>query len=152
MEQSPSWQANSHWDSQEFLRILWNPFITLFTRSSHLSFSWTSSIQSTHFHSISLKFIVTLSSHLRLHLSRGLFPFRFSHLSHACYMPRLYQPPWFNHPNNTLWTYKLRSSSLCSLLQPPATFSPLGPNILLSTLFSNILSPSRSVRDQVSHP
>jgi hypothetical protein len=32
--------------------------------------------------------------------------------------------------------YKLRSSSLCSLLQPPATSSHLGPNILI-TLFSN---------------
>jgi hypothetical protein len=34
--------------------------------------------------------------------------------------------------------YKLWSSSLCSLLQPPATSSHLlGPNILLSTLFSS---------------
>jgi hypothetical protein len=30
--------------------------------------------------------------------------------------------------------YKLWSSSLCSLLQPPATSSLLGPNILLSIL------------------
>jgi hypothetical protein len=43
---------------------------------------------------------------------------------------------------------------LCSLLHFPVTSSLLGPNILLSTLFSNILSPcfSLSVRDQVSHP
>jgi hypothetical protein len=49
--------------------------------------------------------------------------------------------------------YKLRSSSLCSLLQPPATSSLLGPNILFSTLFSNTLNlcSSLSVRDQVSH-
>jgi hypothetical protein len=33
--------------------------------------------------------------------------------------------------------YKLCSSSLCSFLQPPVTSSLLGPNILLSTLFSN---------------
>jgi hypothetical protein len=33
-------------------------------------------------------------------------------------------------------------------------FSPFGPNILLSTLFSNTLSPCSyfNVRDQVSHP
>jgi hypothetical protein len=31
--------------------------------------------------------------------------------------------------------YRLRISSLCSLLQPPATSSLLGPNILLSTCF-----------------
>jgi len=37
-------------------------------------------------------------------------------------------------------------------LRQPATSSLLGPNILLSTLFSNSLSlyPSLSVRDQVS--
>jgi hypothetical protein len=32
--------------------------------------------------------------------------------------------------------YKSRSSSLCSFLHPPVTSSLLGPNILLSTLFS----------------
>jgi hypothetical protein len=33
--------------------------------------------------------------------------------------------------------YKLWSSSLCSYLQFPVTSSLFGPNILLSTLFSN---------------
>jgi hypothetical protein len=43
--------------------------------------------------------------------------------------------------------HKLWSSSLCSLLQSPATSSPLGPNILLSILFSYTLNlcPSLSV-------
>jgi hypothetical protein len=43
---------------------------------------------------------------------------------------------------------------LCSFLHYPFTSSLLGPNILLSTLFSNALSlcPSLNVRDQVSHP
>jgi hypothetical protein len=36
--------------------------------------------------------------------------------------------------------YKLWRSSLCSLLQPPATTSLLGTNILLSALFSNTLT------------
>jgi hypothetical protein len=50
--------------------------------------------------------------------------------------------------------YKLRNSSLCSFLQPPVTLSLFGPNILLSTLFSNTVSlcTSLNVRDQVSHP
>jgi hypothetical protein len=49
--------------------------------------------------------------------------------------------------------YKLWSSSLCSLLQPPAS-SLSGPHILLSTLFSNTLSLCSSfiVRDQVPCP
>ncbi|PNF36818.1 hypothetical protein B7P43_G09612, partial [Cryptotermes secundus] len=50
--------------------------------------------------------------------------------------------------------YKLRSSSLCSFLQPPVTSSLFGPNILLNTLFSNTLNlcSSLNVRDQLSHP
>jgi len=50
--------------------------------------------------------------------------------------------------------YKLRSSSLCSLIHSPTTSSLLGPNILLSNLFSNTLNLCflLSVRDQVSHP
>jgi hypothetical protein len=50
--------------------------------------------------------------------------------------------------------YRSLSSSLCSLLHSPVTPSLLGPNIPLSTLFSNTLSlcSSLSVRDQVSHP
>ena len=45
------------------------------------------------------------------------------------------------------------SSSLCSLLHSPVTSSLLGQNILLNTLFSNILSflSSRNINDQVSH-
>ena len=47
-----------------------------------------------------------------------------------------------------------QSSSLCSFLHSPVTSSLLGPNILLSALFSNTLSlrPSVIVSDQVSHP
>jgi hypothetical protein len=50
--------------------------------------------------------------------------------------------------------YRSLRSSLCSLLHSPVPSSLLGPNILLSTLFSNTLSlcSSLSVRDQVSHP
>jgi hypothetical protein len=45
--------------------------------------------------------------------------------------------------------YKLWSSSLCSFLQSPVISSLLGPNILLSTLFSNTFSlcTSFNVRD-----
>jgi len=50
--------------------------------------------------------------------------------------------------------YKLWCSSLCSLLQPLTSPSLLGPNIPLSTLFSNTLIPwsSLKMRDQVSYP
>jgi hypothetical protein len=50
--------------------------------------------------------------------------------------------------------YKLWSSPLCNLLHSPVTSSLLGPNIPLSTLFSNTpsLCSSLNVRDQVSRP
>jgi hypothetical protein len=49
--------------------------------------------------------------------------------------------------------YKLRSPSLCSLPQPPATSSLLGLNIFLNTLFSQTvdLCSSFGMRHQVSH-
>jgi hypothetical protein len=50
--------------------------------------------------------------------------------------------------------YKLRSSALCSLLQPRVTSSLMGPNIPLSTPSSNTLSlySSFHIRGQVWHP
>ena len=50
--------------------------------------------------------------------------------------------------------YREWSSLLCSLLHSPVTSSVLGPNILLSTLFSKTLSlhSSLSVSDQLSQP
>jgi len=50
--------------------------------------------------------------------------------------------------------YRPLSSLLCSLLHSPITSSLLGPNILLSTLFSYTLSLCTSliVSDQVLHP
>ena len=50
--------------------------------------------------------------------------------------------------------YRSFSSSLCSFVHSPVTSSHLGPNILLSILFSYTLSlrSSLNVGDQVSHP
>ena len=50
--------------------------------------------------------------------------------------------------------YRLLSSSFCSFLHSLVTLSLLGPNIILNTLFSNILNlrSSLNVSDQVSHP
>jgi hypothetical protein len=47
--------------------------------------------------------------------------------------------PWFVHLNNThyLLKYNFRSASLWSFHHPPAISSFLGPNTLLSTLFSD---------------
>jgi hypothetical protein len=58
-----------------------------------------------------------------------------------------------SHPNYIWWRVQVMKSSLCSPLQPPVTSSLFGPDILLSTLFSNTLSlrSSRKVRDEVLH-
>jgi hypothetical protein len=42
--------------------------------------------------------------------------------------------------------YTLWRSSLCNVLQPPVTSSLLGPNIFLSTLFSNTLYAKTSLK------
>jgi len=49
--------------------------------------------------------------------------------------------------------YKLLSPSLCSFLHPPVTSSLLGPNILLSTQFSNTLDicSSLTLKYQISY-
>jgi hypothetical protein len=46
--------------------------------------------------------------------------------------------------------YKVLNSSLCSLLHSHDTSALLGPNMLLSTLSSNIFN--LNVSDHVSHP
>jgi hypothetical protein len=95
---------------------------------------------------IYLRSILILSSHLRQNLTSGLF-------LHA------FQPICCTHFSSILMRatcpallilldliliifsedYTFLSYSLCNFLHPPATSSLLGPNILLSTLFSNIL-------------
>jgi hypothetical protein len=73
-------------------------------------------------------------------------------LVHAYYMPCPSHSPWLHLLIIHSDEYKLRSSSLCSFLQPPITSSLFSPTILLSTLFSNTLCSSLNVKDQVSHP
>ena len=75
MEHSP-WDSNRLSASQEIPRIFWNPKFHYHVHKCHchLSLSWTSSIQSTPTHPTSWRHILILSSHLRRHLPRGLFP------------------------------------------------------------------------------
>jgi hypothetical protein len=72
---------------------------------------------------------------------------------HVCCMSCSSHPPWLNHPNNIWWSIQVIKFLTVKTSQPPTTSSSLGPNFLLSTLFSHItVCSSPSVKDQVSHP
>ena len=103
-----------------------------------------------------------LSSHLRLGLPSDLFPSGFptKTLNTSLLAPIRATCPahliLLDFINREILgeKYRLLSSSLCSFLHSPVASSLLGPNILLSTIFSNTLSlrSSLNVSDQVSHP
>ena len=149
MEQSP-WEANRFSASQEIPAFYgtWR-FITAFTSARRLSLSWTNSIQSIPPHPISWKYALILSSHLRVGLPSGLLPSGFP--TKTLYMPLL-SPMRATCPSHLILDlitrtiglfgvqYRSLSTSLCILLHFPVTTSLLGPNILLSTLFSNTRS------------
>jgi hypothetical protein len=114
-----------------------------------------------HPHPTSPRSILILATRLRLGHSSDLFPYGFP--TNKLY-EFLFSPIRATCPANLIFLgliipiliseeYKSRSSSLCSFLYSPVASSLFGPNILLSTLFSNTLSLccSLNVRDHVSH-
>jgi hypothetical protein len=112
-------------------------------------------------HPVSPRSILISLTHLCLGLSSGLFPSGFptNYLYAFLFSPFLLHaqpsyPPALDDSNYTWQKHKSRSSSLCSFLHSPVTSSLFGPNILLSTLFSNTLSlhSSLNFKDQVLHP
>ena len=158
MEQIPSWEANRFSSSQEITHILWNPKFHYFIYKCLPSvLNRARSIQSMH-----TQPILILSYHPRLGLTSGLCPSRFP--TKTLYEPllsniALHVPSHLSLldliPRTLLGgEYRLLSSSLCNFLHSTLTSSLLGPNIVLSTLFSNtlILRSSLNMSDQDSHP
>jgi hypothetical protein len=90
-------------------------------------------------HAVSLRSILIPSSHLLLGLPSGVFPSGFPTKTFYNFLPSPMRPIC---PALLIfgYEYKLWSSLLCNFLHSPVTSSLLGPNILLSTLFSNVLS------------
>ena len=162
MEQSPSWEANWLSPSQEIPCILWNPKVCYCIHKCLPPVPILSQLHPVHTpHPISWRSILILSSHLFLGLPCVLFPSGFptttlytpllSPICAACcaHLILLHFITWTILSEQ----YRSLSSSLCSFLHSPVTLSLLGPNILLSSLFSNTLSllSSLNVSDQVSH-
>ena len=121
-------------------------FITAFTKDRHLPLSWATSIQSrppSHFLKIHLYIIFPFTP---WH-SKWNFPSDFS--TKPLYAPLL-SSNRATCPSHLIlldliiriifcWQHRSLSSSLCSFLYFPVTSSLVGPNILLSTQFSNTL-------------
>jgi hypothetical protein len=160
MEQRPSWEVNWSSATQGISRILWKLKVHYRVHNSPKPVPVLSQIDLVlSLHPTSRRFILTLSFHLRLGFPSGLLSSRIP--SKTLYSPLLAPIRATCPAHLSLFylitrmifgeEYRVWSSLLCSFLHSPVTSSILGPNILLSTLFSRTLRlhSSLSVSGQV---
>jgi len=163
MVQSPSWEANWFAASQDIPRISRNLKVHYRTHKRHTPISILGQPNQVHIpNSHLLKIHPNIMHSSMPRSSQWSHSLRFSHQGP---LNPLSSPIRATCPahliilifiTRTIWGefYKSFSSSLCNLLHSPVTWSSLGPNILLNTMFSNTLSflSSRCVKDLDSHP
>ena len=150
MEQRPSGECNRFSASQEKTFYGTWRFITAFTSPCLLSLFWarTRAVQSVPPLPTSWSFTLILSTKLCIGLPNGHLPSGVP--TKTLYAPLL-SPIHATCPTHFVLLdlitqsilgeeYSSLSSSLCSLLHSPVTSSLLGPDIFLSTLFSNTFS------------
>jgi hypothetical protein len=145
MEQSPSWEANSHSPSQEIPHILWNLKVHYCVHKVLPLLPILSQTHPVHtFPHCFPKIHSDTASHLHLDLQSGLYPLGFPTKILYAFLIALICATCPTHlillEFITLIifdaVYQVWSSSLCCLLQPSALSTLLCPNTLLSTLFS----------------
>jgi hypothetical protein len=111
MEQSSSWQANSHSPRQEIPHLLWKPNVSYRVHKGPPLLPILS--QMNPFHTFTSNYpkihsnIILLCTPWSSDLSLPFTVFNeniisISHLSHACYMSHPVHPSRFDHPNN-IW-------------------------------------------------
>ena len=162
MNQSPSWEANRFSASQEIPRVLWNlkvhyriykcpPTVPILSQIDP--------VQAPTSHFLQIHININLQS--TYGFSKRSLPLRFPHQNpvYASLSPIRATCPahlmLLDLSTRTILGVEHRlSSSLRSFLHSPVAYSLLGPNIPLSTPFSNTPQPTflHQCERQVSHP
>ena len=149
MAQSPTWEANRFAACQEIPCILWNPKVHCRIHKCPPPVPILSQLDPVHiltslFLKIHLNIILLSTPGFSKWFLSVWFPHRnrvyASPLLHTRYFPRLSHSSQLYHPKIIGWAEQIINFSLCSFLHFPVPSFLLGPNILLNTLFTNILN------------
>ena len=159
MAHSPHWEVKRFSGSQEIPQIWWNQKVHYRIYKYPPLVLTLSQIKLVHApRPTSWRSILILSSHLHLGLLPSAFPTKtlytplLSIMCATCPVQLIVLDLITQIVFGEKWISL--SSSLSSFLHSPVTSSLLGPNILLSTLFSDTLSlrSSLNVSDEISYP